>query len=82
MFYLNVLNDVSERRGAVSPCPHQHHGLIKVPDIVRVHPQEGCVPKQNITQAWALTPTFSQSGKVRSKSLPSKTVTRDYLEKS
>lgn len=54
---LYLLDDVSEGRGTFSPGPHQLHGLVKVPDVVGVHPQEGCVFQQNGTEAWALTPT-------------------------
>lgn len=67
--YLYVPDDVSESGGAFSPCPHQRHGLVKVPDVVCIHPQEGCVSQQNITQAWALMPTFCGSGKLKDEGL-------------
>lgn len=62
---LYVLDGVSEGRGAFSPRPHQLHGLVKVPDVVGIHPQEGCMLQQNITQTGALTPRFSGSGKIK-----------------
>lgn len=62
--YLDVLDDVSEDRGTLTPGPQQLHGLVKVQDVVGVHPQEGRVLKQDTTQAWALTPRFVGSGKV------------------
>lgn len=58
MSYLYVLDDVSEDRRALGPRPHQLHGLVEVPDVVGIHPQEGCMLQQNITQAWTLTPGF------------------------
>lgn len=63
--YLYVVDDVSEGRGAFSPGPQQLHGLVKVPDVVGIHPQEGCILQQNITQAGALVPRFYISGKVK-----------------
>lgn len=62
---LYVLDDVSEGGGAFGPRPHQLHGLVKVPDVVGIHPQEGCMLQQNITQAWVLTPRFGVSGEVK-----------------
>lgn len=62
---LYVLDDVSEGGGAFGPGPHQLHGLVKVPDVVGIHPQEGCMLQQNITQAWVLTPRFGVSGEVK-----------------
>lgn len=56
MPYLDVLNDVPESRGAFGPGPHQLHGLVKVLDVVGVHPQEGCMLQENFTQAGTLIP--------------------------
>lgn len=58
--HLNVLDDVSESRGALRPRPHHLHGLVKVPDVVRIHPQEGGVLQQNVTQARPRTPRFGR----------------------
>lgn len=58
--YLDVLDNGSEDGGAFIPGPHQLHGLLKVLDVVGIHPQEGCVLKQNASQARALAP---RSGK-------------------
>lgn len=63
---LYVLDDVSKGRGAFGPGPHQLHGLVKVPDVVGIHPQEGRMLQQNITQAWVLTPRFGVNGEVKS----------------
>lgn len=59
--YLYVLDDVSEGRGAFGPGPHQLHGLVKVSDVVGIHPQEGCMLQPNMTQAWPLPPGFDES---------------------
>lgn len=52
--HLDVLDDVSERGGALGPGPHQLHGLVEVSDIVSIHPEEGGVLDQDVTQAWSL----------------------------
>lgn len=65
MSYFYILDDASEGRGALGPRPHQLHGLVEVPDIVGIHPQEGCMWQQNITKAWTLTPGFGGRGQVK-----------------
>lgn len=64
--HLYILDDVSESRRAFGPGSHQLHGLIKVPDIVCIHPQEGRMLQQNITKTRPLTPRFDTSREVNS----------------
>lgn len=54
--HLDVLDDGSESRAALGPGPHQLHRVVKVSDVVGIHPQEGRVLQEDLTQAWALTP--------------------------
>lgn len=57
---LYVLDDASEGGGTHGPGPHQLHGLVEVPDVVGVHPQEGRVLQQDIAEARPLAPGFGE----------------------
>lgn len=58
------MDDVSEGRRAFGPRSDQCYGSVKVPDVVSIHPQEGCVLQERFTQTRAFMPSLKCSKKI------------------